>query len=292
MDPFTSSSSTTTSLHDKIILLGFLALTTVEVVQGRVFVPHHHQQQYFGPHELPDVGDMHGTEKLQRYRHRRWGGSNNNNNLNASPTKTAKHQSSTTSSPDDNNILQDQLLVMLHQQIRGGAAASVDGSRDDDDALLQWDRQLDCSDSPEQVRVLKHHYLNEFGQHISLAEVLKDYSEKCTIHQVVDNVPKTFHGKDGARQAFRNVFNLVPHDLTHSIEFEHIAIDHNHAQVVWKAEVPSRNQSIRGMDSFAFDKDDRIVHQSVMALSVPTDNSQEGRQYDSEESGELFVEKF
>ena len=79
---------------------------------------------------------------------------------------------------------------------------------------------------------------------------------------------------DGARHAFLQLFNVVPHDLSHQIEFEHIAIDHNHAQVVWKAHIPSQQKVIRGMDSFAFDEDNRIVHQSIMALSVPIESNE------------------
>ena len=81
-------------------------------------------------------------------------------------------------------------------------------------------------------------------------------------------MPRTFSGRDGARRAFVELFGLVPHDMSHCLEFEHIAIDHNHAQVVWKANV-SFNKTIRGIDSFAFDETNHIVHQSVMAVSIP-----------------------
>ncbi|KAG7370185.1 hypothetical protein IV203_027931 [Nitzschia inconspicua] len=273
----TSQRYSTLSLQDKIILLGFFALTTVGVIQGRAAkIPA--STRYFSPHELPN-GDVKGQKKLHQYRHQRWGGGGD------AASHSSKRKDSTSVSLNIDNALQGQLLIMLHQQVRGGAAEGLDDSSIDS---LDWNRKLDCSDNPDQVRVLRHHYLNEFGHHISLSQVLKDYSETCTIHHVVDNQPQTFHGQDGARQAFLQVFNMVPHDLSHQIEFEHIAIDHNHAQVVWKAEIPSENKMIRGMDSFAFDKNNRIVHQSVMALSVPMNKDARG---DVEDSG-VCVDKF
>lgn len=270
------------SLQDKVILLGFLALTAVEVVHCRPTAHSSSSHFYFSPHELPNVDADHGVKKLHQYRHRRWGSDS------ASHSKKVKRQTPKQSLSG----LQDELLVMLHQQIRGGAVESQDDSFNND--ILGWRQQLDYSDNPDQVRVLKHHYLNEFGHHISLSEVLKDYSENCTIHLVVDNQPQTFHGRDGARQAFLQLFNLVPHDLSHHIEFEHIAIDHNHAQVVWKAEIPSQDKIIRGMDSFAFDQDNRIVHQSIMALSVPMnkDNNDYDAEMNDDDDSNIATDRF
>jgi hypothetical protein len=124
---------------------------------------------------------------------------------------------------------------------------------------------IDYSDNPAQTQVIKHHYMSEFGKHISLAEVTKDYSEDVVVHEVVDNVPHTYHGKPGVRQSFRDMFYKIPHDTSH-FELEHIAINHNHAQVIWKAETPTHG-IIRGTDSFAFDKDNRIESQTIVALS-------------------------
>jgi hypothetical protein len=110
--------------------------------------------------------------------------------------------------------------------------------------------------------------MNEFGHHISLHEVLKDYSDTSVIHEVIDNVPKTYKGRDGAKQAFRDMYRKIPHD-TSQFEFEHVAIDHNHAQVVWKATLGD-NKIVRGIDSFAFDENNQITNQSIMAITIPT----------------------
>jgi hypothetical protein len=263
---FKMSNSNTSSTADKIILLAFLALTTVGVVQGSVDAPWcsnsiQQETHVIDPHELPHKyhdDKNYGKTKLHQYRHRVWGGFD-------SPTPRRRKTVETEEAMEQ----QDALLVMLHQQIRGGAVEEGDSA-----VLLQnLDENLDYSDNPDQVRVLKHHYLNEFGHHLSVAEVLKDYSDKCIIHLVVDNVPRTFQGRDGARRAFLELFGLLPHDMSHSLEFEHIAIDHNHAQVVWKAEVTSQKKTVRGIDSFAFDENNHIVHQSVMAVSIPFDET-------------------
>jgi hypothetical protein len=320
-----NATTTTTSLPDKIIQIGFLALMTVDnMVHGRRHHPPARTSlHYISPHHLllsndddnddDDVGLDHllqnkkmWLKKLRRYYnnhhcHRPW---DNKDDVATALFPLMKKNDGTTSSA---SALQDELLIMLHQEIRGGAVeeTTTTANKDDDDDDYEDDsvvkssisdsssrlgdltRQLDCSDNKEQVRILQHHYQNEFGRHISLSQVLKDYSETCTVHQVIDNQPHTFHGRDGARQAFLQLFNLVPHDFLalqqqqqqqqnhyhyqghHSIEFEHVAINHNHAQVVWKADIPSQSKVIRGMDSFAFDDNNRIVHQSNMALSVP-----------------------
>ncbi|KAL3926195.1 MAG: hypothetical protein SGARI_005682 [Bacillariaceae sp.] len=238
----------TPTTTDKCILLGFRALTTVGVVQGNV---EKHLGDFIEPHELPHRyhdDRNYGKHKLHQYRHKVWGDS-------PTPHKRKLPR-------EANTQLQDDLLVMLHQQIRGGAVNSGDST-----TLLQnLEENLDYSDNAAQVRVLKHHYLNEFGHHISVSEVLSDYSESCVVHLVVNNVPR----RDGARRAFVELFGLVPHDMSHSLEFEHIAIDHNHAQVVWKANVSS-TKTIRGIDSFAFDENNHIEHQSIMAVSIQSD---------------------
>jgi hypothetical protein len=172
------------------------------------------------------------------------------------------------------NNLQHQVHQNLHQVrssfgvvpplLRGGAHDPEQNKVLFED-IFESHPSVDYSDNPAQVRVIKHHYLNEFGKHLSLHEVLKDYSEDTVIHEVLDNVPRTYHGHEGVRQAFRDMFKKIPHDTSH-FEFDHIAIDHNHAQVVWKAETPSRGVII-GTDSFAFGKDNRIIHQTIVAMT-------------------------
>ena len=66
-------------------------------------------------------------------------------------------------------------------------------------------------------------------------------------------------------QSFRDMFSEIPHDRS-KFEMEHIAINHNHAQVIWKGETPAHG-IIRGTDSFAFDKNNRIKSQAIVALS-------------------------
>mmetsp|Transcript_119 Transcript_119/g.191 ORF Transcript_119/g.191 Transcript_119/m.191 type:complete len:200 (+) Transcript_119:85-684(+) len=127
---------------------------------------------------------------------------------------------------------------------------------------------IDFSDNEAQARVIKHHYLNEFGKHLSLSEVLKDYSEDVVIHKVVDGTPATYKGRDGVRQVFRDMFHTIPHDTSH-FKFDHMAINHNHAQIVWSADTPAQGV-IRGTDSFTFDVDNRIKHQTIVALTCET----------------------
>ena len=103
---------------------------------------------------------------------------------------------------------------------------------------------------------------------------MKDYSPNAVIHEVIDNIPKTYHGRDGVRKAFKDLYRKIPHDTSH-FEFEHIAIDHDHAQVVWKAAIPEKNVLIRGMDSFAFDDENRITNQSTMAISQQQQQQQQ-----------------
>mmetsp|Transcript_13592 Transcript_13592/g.19819 ORF Transcript_13592/g.19819 Transcript_13592/m.19819 type:complete len:203 (-) Transcript_13592:582-1190(-) len=158
--------------------------------------------------------------------------------------------------------------------IRGGISNHQDSttSREGREELFEdifesKSSSIDYSDNRAQVRVIKHHYMSKFGNHISLQEVMKDYSNDVVIHEVMDNVPKTYRGHDGVRQAFRDMYYKVPHDTSH-FEFEFIAVDHDHAQVVWRAVIPGKDVVIQGMESFAFDEDNHITNQSIMAIST------------------------
>ena len=51
-----------------------------------------------------------------------------------------------------------------------------------------------------------------------------------------------------------------------NIELEHIAVNHNHAQVIWKGETAS-HAKIVGTDSFTFDENNHITSQTIVALT-------------------------
>ena len=171
------------------------------------------------------------------------------------------------------NIPLSNLNILM--ELRGGGE---DNDKQDPpqsfEDIFESHPSIDYSDNREQVKVIKHHYMNEFGKHLSLNEVMKDYSPNTVIHEVIDNVPKSYHGREGVQKAFKDLYRKIPHDTSH-MEFEHIAIDHDHAQVVWKAEIPDDDVVIRGMDSFAFDSENRITNQSTMAISSSRSKLQE-----------------
>jgi hypothetical protein len=173
---------------------------------------------------------------------------------------------STTNSNNINNNNKAHAARELILQLRGGAEQQQQHTPPLFEDIFESHPSIDYSDNNAQARVIKHHYMNEFGKHISMKAVMEDYSDSVVIHEVVDNVPKTYRGHEGVRRAFRDMYRKIPHDTSH-FEFEHIAIDHDHAQVVWKATIPDRDVIIQGMDSFAFDKDNRIIKQSIMAIS-------------------------
>ena len=120
--------------------------------------------------------------------------------------------------------------------------------------------RIDFSDNEAQAQVIRNHYLNEFGKH-SVDLVLNDYSDDSVIHELIDNAPTTYHGKQGVRQMCRDAARFWT-----KFELEHVAINHNHAQVIWKAETPTHSKVV-GTDSFTFDKDNHITSQTIVALS-------------------------
>ena len=244
--------------ENKVLLLAFLALSSVEYVYG-----HHHDHplegnHYIPPHELHPK-HFNGKKKLNTYRHKRWGGIYGHDQRRTAGFDVRgggqKQQGGFTATlqewKDDETTLFDQVFSSHHHRNHNDQESAVD-----------------FSDSQEQVRVLKHHYMNEFGHHISVNEVIKDYSSDCMIHLVIDNTPHTYKGHDGIIQTFKDLYEKIPHDTSHFV-FEHVSINNNHAQVVWKAIIPDRQVIIRGMDSFAFDNQNKITNQSIMATTIP-----------------------
>jgi hypothetical protein len=121
---------------------------------------------------------------------------------------------------------------------------------------------VEYSDNEQQLEVIRHHYRSEFDAgHIR--EVIKDYDRDAAIYEVLDEVPKTYHGRCGVRQMCRDVLGKVQ-----NIELQHVAINGNHAQVVWMGEtkMPSPNVIV-GTDSFTFNDDNRITSQTIVALT-------------------------
>jgi hypothetical protein len=146
-----------------------------------------------------------------------------------------------------------------------------------------WTFPVDYSDNESQVKILQHHYLTEFssmdhnnqrnGQ--NQKELLKDYTDDTVLYQVVDGVPATYRGKRGIRQM------LLQHEDCHMaadpvvvdhVELQHIAVNHNHAQVIWKGQDSQSRTRIVGTDSFTFDHDNHIVKQTVVAMTEQCNN--------------------
>ena len=108
---------------------------------------------------------------------------------------------------------------------------------------------VDYSDSLDQLHVVQEHYKNRNDN---------DYVEGSVVYELMDGVPRSYHGKDGARVLLK--------DIPLPIEIQHINVKLNHAQVVWKAK-SSTHGTIVGTDSFTFDKDNHILLQSTVALT-------------------------
>lgn len=128
---------------------------------------------------------------------------------------------------------------------------------------------VDYSDNPEQLQVIRHHYKSELPQRLQdkkttkIRDVLEDYASDSVIYEVLDEVPKTYKGKRGVRLMCQDVLGKVQ-----NIHLEHVAINHGHAQVVWRGETTDPSHKIIvGTDSFTFGEDNRIVSQTIVALT-------------------------
>ncbi len=138
------------------------------------------------------------------------------------------------------------------------------------------DPPIDCSDNDVQLQVIQHHYLKEFetddedmkndpvdSQQNHIREVIKDYAPNSVIHKVLDDVPTTYRGRRGVEEMCREIYGQLK-----SIELEHVAVDHNHARVIWKGETKGPSHTtIFGRDFFTFDNQNHIVSQTIVALT-------------------------
>lgn len=162
---------------------------------------------------------------------------------------------------------------------------------------MNWDDptiHVDANDNNRQMDIIKHHYDSEFGANgFALDEIVKDYHDDSIIHKVIDDQPCTYSGREGARKAFQDMISYVQvaptkgddhdnprnHDL-HSdvVKLQHISINRNHAQVIWRAETTASNDGgsnkvIVGTDSFTFDpSDNHITSQTTVAMSMEPPN--------------------
>jgi ketosteroid isomerase-like protein len=150
---------------------------------------------------------------------------------------------------------------------------SVRTKKIDFDEMFHWKPEhVDRSDNKKQLEVIHHHYSTEFGSAGNVDELLKDYSEDTVIYEVIDDKPETFRGKERVKEALEGMIGMATEQGATKIDLEHVKINHNHAQVIWKAET-SEHKCIVGTDSFTFDKDNHIAMQSTVALS--RDNNDE-----------------
>ena len=126
---------------------------------------------------------------------------------------------------------------------------------------------IDYCDNEEQIAVLKHHYTHEFSG--SDVEILKDYRDDSVIHKVVDDMPSTYRGAEGAVHAWHDLNSHL--DLKRgsicNVDLTHISVCRNHAQVQWKAESTADHMVLFGTDSFTFDDTNHIKMQTTVALS-------------------------
>ena len=141
---------------------------------------------------------------------------------------------------------------------------------------------VDYCDNEQQIEVLRHHYLNEFAaasgsqQQHQEAEVGKDYRDDSVIHKVVDDTPSTYRGRHGAVDAWHDLSAYLHGPC--KFDVTHISVCRNHAQVNWKAECSSpensnnnnnnnKHTALVGTDSFTFDDSNHIKMQTTVALS-------------------------
>lgn len=125
---------------------------------------------------------------------------------------------------------------------------------------------IDYCDNEEQIEVLKHHYLHEFSG--TDQEISKDYRSDSVIHKVVDEMPSTYRGREGAVHAWHDLSSYL--DLKRgscNVDLTHISVCHDHAQVQWKAESTADHMVLIGTDSFTFDDTNHIKMQTTVALS-------------------------
>ena len=159
--------------------------------------------------------------------------------------------------------LQDAVLNFRHQIFRSAVL-------DDNDIVFDWyPENIDVSDNAKQMKVIKHHYLNELGEGRSINELLKDYRDDTVIYELINDKPTTHRGLDGVVEAMKDLFSLLhtDDDREHpKVDLQHIKVNQNHAQVIWKFETP-QHATVYGTDSFAFDENDRIKSQSIVAIS-------------------------
>jgi len=125
---------------------------------------------------------------------------------------------------------------------------------------------IDYCDNEAQMDILKHHYMNEFSG--TDEEISQDYLDDSVIHKVVDEMPSTYRGREGAVHAW--------HDLSSHVDFKkgsckvdltHVSVCRNHAQVHWRAESTVEPGILIGTDSFTFDDTNHIKLQTTVALS-------------------------
>ena len=84
------------------------------------------------------------------------------------------------------------------------------------ETIFDWQPELDYVDNEEQLQVIKHHYASEFSSSSSSMspdvverEFLEDYRNDCVVYSVLDEIPSTFHGLEGARKSCESVVSLL-----------------------------------------------------------------------------------
>lgn len=165
-------------------------------------------------------------------------------------------------------------LEAILDAVRGFPSQILSGETADSIDFDWHPETVDLSDNKRQLAVIKHHYNSELTHAHAIDEVMKDYCDDAVIHEVMDDVPATYHGQNGIRRSVKDFMKMLhAQDSSEEegegrpkVDLQHIKIHQNHAQVTWKAETPQHTQ-IFGTDAFTFDENNRIKSQSIVALS-------------------------
>lgn len=117
------------------------------------------------------------------------------------------------------------------------------------------------SDDTSLTNIIRRHYLEHFGRR-DLDGVVADYDESAFLINNINGDRKKFHGQDGIRMAFQDIFEM--HPATHSsFLLKHIFVDRLHAKVTWTAKTET-HEFPDSTDTFVFNGQGKIIKQVYM----------------------------
>jgi hypothetical protein len=157
--------------------------------------------------------------------------------------------------------------------LQGGAynmdplnASSVDETTTTPVIAVDDQTILDCNDNSAQMKLLQQHYSPTY---VFDSVHWKDhYHPNVTVYQVQDTQPQTFHGHEGVQTFWEQQRATLQEQPRH---VEHMAVDHQHARVLWKA--PSHVGVVYGSDCYTFDEKNRILSQTTVIMPATSANT-------------------